>query len=68
MYKNAIYNKTIRTKYCTLLAVPYLHSLVVVLKSLLLLWPLWAAGMTTAKENPDQRESTTLVQITKYTH
>lgn len=50
-----------RIKYCTWLAEPYLHSLVVVLNSLLLLWPLWAVGMTTAKENPDQRESTILL-------
>lgn len=49
-------------------SVPYLHSLVVVLNSLLLLWPLWAAEMTTAKENPARRDNTILVQITKYVH
>lgn len=47
-------------------AVTYLHSLVVVLNSPLLLWLLWTVGMTIAKENPVQRESTTLDQIIKH--
>lgn len=46
------------------MALPYLHFLVVVLNTLLLLWPLWAVGMMTAKENPEQIEGTNLVQTT----
>lgn len=58
------YNKK-QFKYYNWLAAPYLHFLVVVLNSLLLPWPLWAAEMTTAKENPGQRDNVILVQITK---
>ena len=57
-----------RLNDCIWVAVSYLHSLVVVLNSLQLLWPLWAVGMKTAKENPDKREGTPLVQTTKYPH
>lgn len=42
-------------KFCDKMAVIYLHFLVVVLNTLLLLWPLSAVGTMTAKEKPDQR-------------
>lgn len=58
-----IHYTLIRTEYSIRLAVPYLHSLVVVLNSLQLLWPLSAAEMTTAKENPEQIDNTVLVQM-----
>lgn len=45
----------------------YLHFLVVVLNSLLLLWTLWAAGMMIAKENPVQRHTNIISHITKHT-
>lgn len=48
--------------------VSYLHSLVVVSSSLLLLWCLSAAEMTTAKESPEQRGRNTLAEVASETH
>lgn len=57
----------VQMKY-PLSVVPYLHSLVVVLNSPPLLWPLWVVGTMTAKGNPDHREGTTLVKVTEHLH